>query len=240
MDLGTSADTRPALGYLPGGTANVATVAFGFETRPARLARALKTMTGRPTDVGIADVGGEARPFLLWCSAGLDAVVIDELNSARTGHMGMTGLAANVPRVLSAVRRYPAHSVRVTVDGVELPPVASVILTNVREIAFGGTLHPRASPFDGQLDVLTVADASPLAVLSAGTRLWTSALTASPGVEHRTATTVAVRGEGRVPVQIDGEPVGHLPVDVRLEKGAIRLLVGRAILDAAGADAAGG
>ena len=224
MTLGPSAELRPALGYLPGGTANVATSAFRFETNPAQAAKALATTEGRVVDVGMVELDGPARPFLLWCGAGVDAVVIDQLNATRTGPMGLLGLAANAPRVLSAVADYDAPSVRVTADGAELPPVSSVFLANVGQIAFGGVVHSDASPADGVLDVVTMEDASPIGVLLAGATMLVSSLTASARVRHRTATSLLLEAEGMVPIHIDGEPIGHLPARVHLEALAVRLL----------------
>ena len=225
LRLGSSPEARPALGFLSGGTANVATRAFGFTRDPVELARALPGAVGRPVDVGIARIGGEERPFLLWCGAGIDAVVIDRLNSARTGRMGVTGLALKAPRVLAALARYSGAKVQATADGAPMPPAASVILANVGAIAFGGTVHAGASPFDGQVDVVAIDRATPLDLVGLGARLLLSSLTSARGVAHCLATTVELRSEGEVPVQIDGEPVGHLPVSVRVERGGIRLLV---------------
>jgi len=225
LDLGGSADTRPCLGFLPGGTANVATRAFRFIAEPGRLAEALPEMPGRPVDVGIVESGGGERPFLLWCGAGVDAVVIDELNSSRTGHMGVTGLVMAAPRVLSAIARYARPEIRILVDEEELPRAASVILANVGEMAFGGRLHPDATPFDGEVDVVMVEEVGLLSTLVHGARMVGSNLTASPRVAHRTGRHVVLRGDEEVPVQIDGEPAGHLPIDVRMTPGAVRLLV---------------
>lgn len=224
MALGSSAETRPALGYLAGGTANVATAAFGFGTDPVQVARALPGMPGRHVDVGLVEVNGSRRPFLLWCGAGLDAVVIDELNTARTGRMGLLGLAANAPRVWSAVSEYPAPAVRVTADETELPPVSSVFLANVGQIAFGGIVHSAASPADGVLDVVTMDDASPQGVLLAGATMLLSSLTDSVRVRHRTAKALTLVADGPVPIQIDGEPIGRLPATVRLQASAVRIL----------------
>ena len=51
-----------------------------------------------------------------------------------------------------------------------------------------------------------------------------SSLTASGRVRHRTATSLTLTGDGPVPIQIDGEPIGRLPARVRLDAGAVRLL----------------
>ncbi len=225
LDLGTSAETRPCLGFLPGGTANVATKAFGFIPEPARLARALPGMRGSPVDVGIVEMDGHERPFLLWCGAGLDAVVIEELNASRTGHMGMKGLVMSAPRVFSAISRYSRPGIGIEVDGEELPRVTSVVLANVADMAFGGTLHAGATPFDGEVDVVMIERAGSLATLAYGMRMLYSSLTTSFGVSHRPGRHVVLRSDGDVPVQVDGEPAGQLPLDVRMIRGAVRLLI---------------
>lgn len=222
---GLPAERRPALGFLPGGTANVATRAFGFRAAPTDLVRTLEDIRGRPVDVGFAQVGDVERPFLLWCGAGLDAVVIDRLNSARTGHMGRIGLVLNAPGVASAVARYDGPDVELEIDGDPVPSAGSVILANVRDIAFGGTIHPGASPFDGVVDVVMMDRPGPLALAGLVGRLLGPGLTSARGVRHRAGAVVRMWSEGRVPVQIDGEPVGHLPVSVRIEPAAIDLLV---------------
>jgi len=38
------------------------------------------------------------------------------------------------------------------------------------------------------------------------------------------ARTVTLRSDGDVPFQLDGEPVGRLPVEITLLPGAVRLL----------------
>jgi len=238
LKIGTSADTRPGLGFLPGGTANVATRALGFVSEPEELARALPGMPARPVDVGVVDIDGVERPFLLWCGAGLDAVVIRELNASRTGHMGVFGLVRNAPRVLGSVVRYGERTIGVEVDGVETSPAASVILANVGVMAFGATVHPRASPFDGVVDVVLVERAGATSALACAARMLWSSLTASPGVSHCTARKVTLRAADAVPVQVDGEPAGNLPVDVRMAPAAVRLLVpSSAICSRAGPDA---
>ena len=225
LRIGASADDRPALGFLPGGTANAATRAFGFATEPAELAAQLPSMAGRPVDVGMAEIDGALRPFLLWCGAGPDAVAIEALNATRTGRMGLFGLARKAPKVAGALARYDAPPIQVTVDGTAVGEAAGTILANVAPIAVGGTVHPQADPFDGRLDVVTASGAGALEALRLGAHMMGSGLTGAPGVEHRTATEVGLVSEGRVPVQIDGEPVGTLPLSVRLQAGAVRLLV---------------
>jgi diacylglycerol kinase (ATP) len=217
-------DALPELGFLPAGTANVAVRAFAFGSDPARVARALPDALARPVDVGIVRHAGGERPFLLWFGAGFDAVIIDTLNAARTGRMGLSGLIWNAPRVLAALRRYPAPRIDVEVKGSEPGAASSLIAANVGHVAFGGAVVEPADPFDGMLDVVILPEGSKLRLARLGLTMLTSSLHRADGVRHVLTSEVRLGSPGAVPFQVDGEPVGRLPADVRIERGAIRLL----------------
>lgn len=222
---GGGADDLPSLGFLPSGTANAATSAFGFSPFPDEMVRALARVMERPVDIGMVSFEDGDRPFLLWCGAGFDAVLIDQLNRARSGRMGISGLLRNTPRVVRALARYSAPPIQAEINRTRVREAASVIVTNVREMAFGGTVANTADPFDGHLDVVAVNSASKLRMVGLGLRMLTSELTGGHGVWHEPAAHVRLSATGAVPVQLDGEPVGRLPITVRVKPGAIRLMM---------------
>lgn len=225
VDVGAPADELPALGFLGSGTANAAIQAFGLSGEPMAVARALPGAEARPVDVGIASFGDTERPFLLWFGAGYDAIVIDVLNTERTGLMGIAGLVRKSPSVVRAVHRYSAPEITIRTDDEQERRAASVILANVAEMAFGGTASPAADPFDGRLEVLMVPRSSTAGVAGLFLRMMTSSLDRGRGVGHVPATRVRLEAEGEVPFQLDGEPVGTLPAEVRVRPGAVRLLL---------------
>ena len=225
MRAGENADRRPALGFLPSGTANAAVLAFGFSTSPAAVARSLAAAEIRAVDVGLVTYGGTERPFLLWFGAGYDAVIMDVLNSKRTGLMGIAGLARKTPSILGAIHRYPAPDIEVRLDAGEPGSSVSVIVANVGPVAFGGTVAEGVDPFDGRLDVLTVPRSTNLRLVALTGRLMMSSLEKAQGVTRTTATRARLASSGGVPFQLDGEPVGTLPAEIRLAPGAVRLLL---------------
>jgi diacylglycerol kinase (ATP) len=174
--------------------------------------------------VGIVSNHGGERPFLLWFGAGYDAIVIDALNRKRTGLMGIAGILRRSPGVLRAVHRYEAPEITIGVDGSESSTAASVILANVGVMAFGGTLVDTADPYDGRLELLTVPRSGTARVAALCLKMMTSSLERAPEVSHQGTSWVRLDSEGEVPFQLDGEPVGTLPVEVRVEPGAVRLL----------------
>ncbi len=225
MSTGEGPETLPSLGFLASGTANAATKAFGFAPDPAGAARALRDAAPRLVDVGVVTHAGGRRPFLLWFGAGYDAIVIDALNSTRTGPMGMLGLARGFPGVVRAVHRYPAPEITVRADDHRERKGASMVLANVAAMGLGSTATPAADPHDGLMDLLTVPRAGTLGLASLWMRMMVSSLAHAHGVEHVAVTRVRFEADGTVPFQLDGEPVGTLPADVRVEPGALRLLL---------------
>lgn len=225
MRIGTGAHDRPELGFLPAGTANVAVQAFGFVQNPAAAVKFFLETDSRPVDVGVARFNDGERAFLLWLGAGFDAVVIDALNASRTGRMGLPGLIYGLPRMTAALGRYAAPPISVSVDGAFLGVAASVILANVRVMAFGAVVDGSADPFDGRLDVVAVPPGSRLNLLRLVRHMMTSGLSTLHGVRHRSGIRIRLAADDRVPLQLDGEPAGVLPAAVRLERGAVRLLL---------------
>jgi diacylglycerol kinase (ATP) len=225
MNSGLSGQELPELGFLPSGTANAAIQAFGFSSDPGQVANSLPEVESRAVDVGIVSYEGGERPFLLWFGAGFDAVVMEALDSSRTGMMGVSGILLRLPRVLGALGRYPSPKIAVEIDGSSQGVASSVILANVKEVAFGGVVAEAADPFDGQLDVVVVPPGSRLSIVRLAYQMMKSSLTRAHGVRHSLGTRVRLASDSRVPFQLDGEAVGQLPVTVRLERGAVRLLL---------------
>lgn len=225
MRTGAAPDELPALGFLASGTANAAIQAFDFTLDPRAVARALPSVQARPVDVGVVSFADTERPFLLWFGAGYDAIVIDALNSQRTGLMGIAGLVRSAPSVIRAVHRYAAPDITIRPAGGPERRAASVFLANVAKMAFGGTVTPDADPFDGRLDLLAVPRTGTLGVGALWLRTMGSGLDRAPGVEHTPVTRVRLESDDVVPFQVDGEPVGTLPAEVRVEPGAVRLLM---------------
>jgi len=220
-----SVQELPELGFLPAGTANAAVRAFGFSSDPEVVASSLPGADARRVDVGVVSHEGGERPFLLWFGAGFDAVLIDALNTTRSGMMGVSGLLRGLPRVVGALRRYVAPRIDMEVDGSSFGVASSVMLANVGEVAFGGVVADTADPFDGRLDLVAIPLGSRPSLVRLGLSMLSSSLTRAKGVRHTLGTQLRLDSDGRVPFQLDGEPVGILPAVVRLEKGAVRLLL---------------
>lgn len=223
---GLPEDAAPPLAMIPCGTANVLAKELGLPRRAEAVVELLRRGGERRLDMGVDRESG--RKFLLFLSAGFDAHVVHAFHAARTGPTSMWHYAAWGLRCLFRFR-FPRMTVEL--DGTVLTRDASwVQVSNVA--SYGGPLvfTPRARPDDGRFEVMVLDGgrkrdivwmfARAVAAWLLGVDPRFRGLTFRQGLRVRLTAT-----EGRdIPVQIDGDPGGHLPVDVEVRPAAIRLL----------------
>jgi len=209
-----------ALAPLPGGTSSV--LAYELDIpRPADAALpALVAGSTRPMTVGRTDRG---ELFLLMLSAGPDALVLERLPAAMKRRGGKPAIAA---QALVELLRARLPRLAVTVDG-ERIAAGWAIVGNTR--CYGGPFRatPGADPFRPEFEVVVQRRRGRLPVLGFLFGIPRERHLRRPDVVRRTAIRVALEPEGReaVPYQLDGDPVGHLPVraEIAPERLAIRL-----------------
>lgn len=216
----------PAIAMIPSGTANVLAKELGLPRDADGLARVLAEGREVTWDLGVDAVGG--RKFLLFASAGYDAHVVHVFHAARSGPIQMWQY---VLWGLKSVLSYRPPRIGVELDGVALPGEAAwVVVSNVA--SYGGPLvfTPRAKPTDGRFEVLVQRGPHLRDVVRMFWRALVGSLTgidlALGGVSFHSARRVRlVSLDGRpVPVQMDGDPAGSLPVDVEVRPSSARLL----------------
>ena len=220
------AEQLPALGILPFGTGNATVPAFGI---PRRLDQALGVVAAGRTrliDVGmVSHDGAEQDVFLLWLGAGLDAVVMHRISETRAGTLGLIGLLSRIPMALISYRRYPFHEIEVTLE--DRPPFTctTVMLANVGPVPLMGNVALRADASDGALEVISTSHVGFLDWLRIGIAAIRHRLEQCEGVHHERSTHIRITARERVPIQIDGDAAGTLPVEVNIKPHAIRLIV---------------
>ncbi len=101
------------------------------------------------------------------------------------------------------------------------PKPGIVMVANAPEYGAGFELVPGARTDDGLLDVVCLPGAGPGHVLR-----WTALAamgrhTSSAGVVRARGQVVTIRSAGEVPVQVDGDPGGRLPITLRVRPAAV-------------------
>lgn len=184
-----------------------------------RVTRALDRAEIHNLDLGIAN----GKLFLLMAGVGFDAHVVHVLDERRSGPIG---LLSYVLPAASAVARYGFPPIRVEVDGRRVfgPKAGVVMVANLPQYGTGFPLLPGARGDDRKLDVLCLPCSSrvrlaELFALAADQRHLTVT-----GAVTATGSRVDIASEAPVPVQIDGDPGGALPLQVTLHDSQLPLI----------------
>jgi len=209
------------LACFPLGTENLLARYLGHTADPESLVKLFQTGTPVSLDAGEAN----GRLFSLMAGCGFDAEVVEQLHRSRRGNIRHWSYIKPMVDTLRTYA-YPRLSVQVILPdgGEETIECRWAFVVNVPRYAFGLQIDPKASPSDGLLNVVTFRDGSLwwglnyLAAVACGTHVRRS------DVCFRTAAQVRIdAGHGRY--QLDGDPGGELPVEIRCLPGRLRVLV---------------
>jgi YegS/Rv2252/BmrU family lipid kinase len=202
------ARTGVAVGILPHGTGNLLArnlgiplntrdaldVAFGGQDRAIDLST-LKTDTGTNTT------------FLVMAGLGMDAAIMTGVNDQLKSKVGW--LAYFVSGVKAA--RFPAMKVKISVDGGEFKRfrARTVVVGNVGFLQGGIPLLPDAQIDDGRLDVVVIAPKRFIGWLAIIVRVVGRQKRTNERLDRMTGSTVHIKAEKMMPMQLDGDPVGE-------------------------------
>lgn len=204
------------------GTANCIGKEYGIPRNAELFCRMVADGHSLALDVAEQREGGASR-FHSFLGVGFDAKVVEELSKSRTGAISM---ATYTRPIMAALKSYKWPPVRVEVDGEEICQRASfVIVSNIRSYAIMQAA-PAASGTDGLLDVCVFQRPGFL-------NLFRYAIGAFSNTQFNDTDVLYVQGrhvrltseESEVPVQIDGDNGGYLPVDVQVIPNAVRFIV---------------
>jgi diacylglycerol kinase (ATP) len=214
-------ETDATLGILPLGTANVLARELGLPLNPEAACKRVIAGKERLIDVGVAtDRKGRERRFTCMAGMGFDAHVVNEV----------TPLLKQYLKILA----FPLAAFKVYLEG-DLPPLH--ILhgkeTHVTQFAivangqyYGGDFRVAedAALATGNLEVVLVDRVGRLLRADILTRI----LARRPlDRSMRSFTTRELRATSpgaHVPVQLDGEVWGRLPMSFRIEPGALKVV----------------
>jgi diacylglycerol kinase (ATP) len=222
------------IAVLPLGTENLLAKYLELEADPEGLAAILDQ--GRLVRLDAGEANG--RIFLLMAGCGFDAEVVRRMHQQRTGHI--SHLSYFKP-IIDSIRSYEYPELRIrlldqdgpTTDQTELR-AKWVFVVNLPRYAAGLSLVPQADGTDGRLDVCTFREGSLLSGL-----MYLAGVVAGQHQNWEDCTTAQVRrlrieADEPVPFQLDGDPGGYLPVDVRVLPRRLTLVVGMAKTNPAG------
>jgi len=217
------ADTETPLLIWPQGTENLVARSLGFRANPASMLGALTAGTVRHVDLGQAN----GRLFMVIAGVGFDAEVVRRLTRQRDGHITHLSYTGPLWRTFWE-HRWP----RLAVTGhAPTGPLAwdgrgMVFVGNMARYALGLRLTRDAVEDDGLLDLVAMRCTGWAELISHAIRTLRCTHLEHPTVVHRRMTRLRIESEEpSVPIQIDGEYAGFLPLEISIRPGVLRVKV---------------
>ena len=200
----------PPMSVIPAGTA-------------CDFARTLRLLPhGGPTDVYQATFREGRRYFVNAAGIGLAAEVT---RRARALPTRARYLAAAIPS-LAAGRSF-AITIQLENGPEQAYDITTAAIANGQYQGGAIRIAPEALPNDGLADLTIVQHVSLGEVAARLPILYNGKLHQHPAVRHFRAAAIRVKSEAAVPIELDGEPVGTLPLEVSVHRRALSISLNR-------------
>lgn len=207
------------LAILPTGTENLVARQFHFRRSPECLLGTLLNGTERRIDVG--RVGSHI--FLVVAGIGYDAEVVRRLSHRRRGPITYVDYCIPMWRTFWE-HRFP--DLKVSVDGLEVFSGNGLVLVgNMPQYGMRLKILREAVLDDGQLDVCVFPCASRLKLLLHASRVACGQHLAWGDALYSRGREIEVSSRQAVPVELDGDCGGQLPIRIEVLPQALSLLV---------------
>jgi len=216
---------RVRLGVLPLGTVNVFARELGLPQKLEAAWGIIRNGKDRRIDLPKVEYGAEGnrqrRHFVQLGGAGLDARAIELVNwelKRRTGPL------AYVWAGLHAMLDTPPE---ITADGGASRATGGLVLIGNGRL-YGGSyrVFPKADLHDGLLDVCVFPKVNWWTLTRCGPPLLLNGKLPAGVVKNFQAEQLTLSSKTPVPLEVDGELIGHLPATFSVEKGRLRVAVG--------------
>ena len=228
---GTVADVindRPSapLAVLPTGNENIFAKEFGFTRDVEALAESIAApAAGRCRTIDLGSANG--RLFSLMLGVGFDAEVVHRLAQWRvrsqTSLKRVTRMSYVRP-ILSALRKYPYPRITLEADGTEYSGTHALVF-NLPRYAFRLPFAPDAQPDDGLLDWVLFERAGAFNLLKYFWSVCRCRHLQLSDVHHGQACSLRITASEPAPIQLDGDPAGHTPVEITIVPQTLRVML---------------
>ncbi|MGH7126073.1 MAG: diacylglycerol/lipid kinase family protein, partial [Stellaceae bacterium] len=211
-------DAALPIAVFPFGTENVLAREIGLERNPERAAEIAVLGPARPISVGevLFPERAASRRFLLMTGVGFDAEVVSGLDLDLKRRIGKLAFLWSI---LQRLWRYRAVEFAVAVESASGPAryrAASAIASKARFYAGPFVLAPSAGLAQASFELALLKRTGRGAALTCLFALAAGIIHRLRQVEIATVTSATFSHPAGAPVQIDGDPLGHLPITIRI------------------------
>ena len=217
--------TGAILGVLPLGTVNVLARQLGIPLDIRRAWNVIERGHTQILDLIRVDFNfnekPQARYAIQLAGVGLDAKIIKQVAWKSKKQWGPLSY------VFEALRSIPKKMSSVTVRIDQETPVEGSFLLMGNGSFYGGPIpvFNKASMTDGLLDLCLFQSSNLLNILVYLQAVLRGVQSETKGILYRQFKTLEVTSHSEVPIEVDGEFAGHLPVKVSVVPGALKILV---------------
>ncbi len=219
---------RPALGLVPRGTGGDFRRTLGLPSSIESVAALLHRGYTKKIDVGQltyrsregADV---VRHFANICSFGLSGVVDEAVNSTSKALGGKVSFLVGTLRGLAKFR---AVDIELSIDNApfENQKITLVAVCNGRAFGGGMLLAPTADPSDNRFEIVTLKPFTGVGSLIDMPKVYKGEHIGLDLVSYKAATKLIAKSAEQVLIDVDGEQLGKLPIEIELIPHALRVV----------------
>ena len=203
----------------PTGTENLFAKSFRFRAEAKSTLACLRE--GHPMSIDLGQANG--RSFLIVAGMGFDAEVVHRLVSMRTGHITHLSYSAPLWRTFWE-HRFPHFRVY-DEQGLLWRGQGLVFIGNMPRYSLGLRVIRDAVCDDGLLDLCILPCRGKLGFIGHTLRTLARMHIEHGGVVYRRLRRIRIESDRPVPVELDGEAAGRLPLEVTVRPQALRVLV---------------
>ncbi len=216
---------KARLGILPLGSVNVLAKDLGIPTNIARAWEIIQRGRERRVDLPWMEFAGangiERRAFVILAGAGIDARAVELVKWGVKKRLGTLAYILAGWRALNETK----VPMTVTCGGRVIESAELVLFGNGRY--YGGRLpfFPAARMDDGQLDLCVFTKFQRWRLPVYLWALFRGRLAELKDVHYFQTDSLTLNSAERVPIELDGDALGHLPAKIGVQPQALRLVV---------------
>ncbi len=219
---------RPALGLVPRGTGGDFRRTLGLPSNIESVATLLHRGYTKKIDVGQltyrsregADI---VRHFVNICSFGLSGVVDEAVNSTSKALGGKLSFLVGTVRGLAKFRPV---DIEISLDNgpFENQKITLVGVCNGRAFGGGMMLAPTADPSDNRFEIVTIKPFTSVGSMVDISKVYKGEHLGLDLVSYKAATRLVAKSQDHVLIDVDGEQLGKLPIEVEIVPHALRVV----------------
>ncbi len=221
--------TEIKLGIIPVGTGNDWGRMFGI---PGDYSKAVDTLRHERTfyqDAGVVRYEQEGkrhqRYFINIAGLGFDAVVVQRANLRKA--KGRSGIMVYMQTLLFTLATYRHTHTTLDLDGQHFSGPVFTISIGIGRYSGGGMIQtPHAIADDGWFDVTIIRKIGKLDIIRHLGMLFNGRLPEHPKVITCRAKKIRIDSEPEIHLEVDGETLGHSPIEMEILKKKMAVVVG--------------